>query len=100
MLILDEPTSSLDLRHEMELFELVSGLAKDGLAALLVSHHLNGAARFADRLVLMSAGRVAADGPPADVLTPERLSAVFGWPVTVQRMSDGAVQLYPERRDR
>ncbi len=100
VLVLDEPTSSLDLRHEMELFELVSGLAKDGLAALLVSHHLNAAARFADRLVLMSAGRVAADGPPAEVLTAERLSAVFGWPVTVQRMPDGAVQLYPERRDR
>ncbi len=100
VLILDEPTSSLDLRHEMELFELVSGLAKDGLAALLVSHHLNAAARFADRLVLMSGGRVAADGSPAVVLTAERLSAVFGWPVTVQRMSDGAVQLYPERRDR
>ena len=100
VLILDEPTASLDLRHEMELFELVSGLAKEGIAALLVSHHLNAAARFADRLVLMSAGRLAAEGSPAEVLTAERLSEVFEWPVAVQQMSDGAVQLYPQRRDR
>ncbi|HEY2804973.1 MAG TPA: ABC transporter ATP-binding protein [Gemmatimonadales bacterium] len=98
VLVLDEPTASLDVRHEMELFELVQGLTREGMAALVVSHHLNAAARFADRLVLMSAGRVAADGPAEQVLTAQRLSLVFGWPVSVQRMADGAVQLYPERK--
>ena len=98
-LVLDEPTASLDLRHEMELFELVADLVREeGLAALIVSHHLNVAARFAGRLVLVHGGRVVADDVPERVLEPERLAAVFGWPVAVQRLPDGAVQLYPERR--
>jgi iron complex transport system ATP-binding protein len=98
-LVLDEPTASLDLRHEMELFELVAALVRErGLAALVVSHHLNVAARFADRLVLVHAGRVVADDVPEKVLEPARLAEVFGWPVAVHRLPDGAVQLYPERR--
>jgi len=98
-LVLDEPTASLDLRHEMELFELVAGLIReDGLAALVVSHHLNLAARFADRLVLMSRGRVVADGPPHRVLVASRLGEVFDWPVSVQRLTDGSVQVVPVRR--
>ncbi len=98
-LVLDEPTASLDLSHEMQLFELVVDLVRrDGLAALIVSHHINVAARFADRLVLLAAGRVVADGPSQDVLEPQRLAAVFGWPVAVHRLADGSVQLYPERQ--
>ena len=99
VLVLDEPTASLDVRHEMELFELVADLVRrDGLAALVISHHINVAARFADRLVLLAAGRLVADDVPARVLEPERLRAVFGWPVSVHRLADGAVQIYPERR--
>jgi iron complex transport system ATP-binding protein len=98
-LVLDEPTASLDLRHEMELFELVAALVREqGLAALVVSHHLNVAARFADRLVLVHGGRVVADDTPERVFEPARLAAVFGWPVAVHRLPDGSVQLYPERR--
>jgi iron complex transport system ATP-binding protein len=98
-LVLDEPTTSLDLRHEMELFELVADLVRrDGLAALVVSHHLNAAARFADRLVLLAAGRVVADGRAAAVLEPGRLSRVLGWPVALHHLPDGAVQVHPERR--
>jgi iron complex transport system ATP-binding protein len=83
----------------MELFELVAGLVRGrGLAALIVSHHLNVAARFADRLVLVHRGRVVADDVPEQVLEPARLAEVFGWPVAVHRLPDGAVQLYPERR--
>lgn len=98
-LALDEPTSSLDLRHEMELFELVAALVRqDGLAALVVSHHLNAAARFCDRLVLFDGGRIVASGAPAAILTPDRLSAVFGWPVSIQRLPDGTPQLFAERQ--
>ncbi len=98
-LVLDEPTASLDLSHEMQLFELVADLVRrDGLAALIVSHHINVAARFADRLVLVAGGRVVADGPSETVLEPQRLAAVFGWPVAVHRLADGSVQLYPERQ--
>jgi iron complex transport system ATP-binding protein len=94
VLVLDEPTSSLDLRHEMQLFEIVEGL---GITALIVSHHVNTAARFASRMVLMSAGRIVADDKPADVLTADRLSSVFAWPVAVHRLPDGSTQLYPQR---
>jgi iron complex transport system ATP-binding protein len=98
-LVMDEPTAALDVRHEMELFELVSGLVRnDGLAALVVSHHLNLAARFATRLVLLAAGRIVADGAPARVLAGETATAVFGWPIAVQSLPDGTPQLYPLRR--
>ena len=98
-LVLDEPTASLDLRHEMELLELVRGLVRErGLAALIVSHHLNAAARFADRLVLLSRGRLVAADVPERVLIPASLSDVFGWPVGVHRLPDGVLQIHPERR--
>ena len=98
-LVLDEPTASLDLGHEMQLFELVLDLVRrDGLAALVVSHHINLAARFADRLVLVAGGRLVADGPSESVLEPRRLAEVFGWPVAVHRLADGSLQLYPERQ--
>lgn len=83
----------------MQLFELIADLVRrDGLAALVVSHHINVAARFADRLVLLAQGRVVADGAGEAVLEPERLRAVFGWPIAVHRLADGSLQLYPERQ--
>lgn len=97
-LVLDEPTTSLDVRHEMELFELVRGLADQGLAALIITHGLNLAARFADRILLMSEGKSAALGTPEDVLAAPILSRVFEWPVTVSATPDGAPQVIPLRR--
>lgn len=83
-LVLDEPTSNLDLGHEMQLFELVADLAhQDGLAALVVTHHLNLAARYADRVVVLHRGRVAAAGAAAQVIRRDVLEPVFGWPVDV-----------------
>jgi ABC-type cobalamin/Fe3+-siderophores transport system ATPase subunit len=96
-LILDEPTASLDVRHEMELFELIRQLVADGLAGLVITHHLNLAARFADRIVLLSDGQVVATGRPATVLTKERLTTVFGWPVAVTTWCDGSPQVVPLR---
>lgn len=96
-LVLDEPSASLDVRHAMELFELVAELAAAGLAALLVTHELNLAARFADRILLLDAGRAAALGTPHDVLTTARLSAVFRWPVAITHLADGAPQVMPLR---
>ena len=98
LLVLDEPTASLDIGHEMELFELVAGLVKEGLAALVVTHHLNLAARYAGRMLLLDGGRVAAAGTPAQVMRPELLSAVFRWPVAVVTL-EGAPHVVPERRD-
>lgn len=98
LLVLDEPTASLDLGHEMELFELVGALVREGLSALVVTHHLNLAARYADRMLLIDGGRVAAAGSPAEVLRPELLSSVFRWPVEVVTLGD-APHVVPERRD-
>lgn len=84
-LVLDEPTSSLDIRHEMGILELLRGSAECGITVLLVTHHLDLAARYADRILLLDAGRVAAEGTPEEVLTPETVRAVYGWPVAVER---------------
>jgi iron complex transport system ATP-binding protein len=79
VIILDEPTAHLDLRHQDVVLKLVRRLAKeDGLAVLITLHDLNLVARFCDRVVLLSDGGVRKQGRPADVLTPEELAAVYG----------------------
>ncbi|MBA4156195.1 MAG: ABC transporter ATP-binding protein [Gemmatimonadetes bacterium] len=82
-LALDEPTTALDIRHEMAIFELLRDFGRGGVTVLIVTHNLNLAARYADRLILMDAGRVVADGTPADVLTRQRVEQVYGWPVRI-----------------
>ena len=89
-LVLDEPTASLDLRHEMAIAELLRSLASAGVTVLLVTHNLSLAARYADRVVLLDEGRLVADGPTAAVLTADRLEGVFGWPVELVRTAAGA----------
>ena len=97
LLVLDEPTASLDLRHEMELFELVRALVDgQGLAALMITHHVNLAARFADRVLLLAEGRPAGAGSPADVLTRETAERVFAWPVSIAPF-EGRPQMIPLR---
>lgn len=96
-LVLDEPTASLDIRHEMELFELVAQLVSGGLAGLVITHHLNLAARFAHRMLLLEQGSVVAAGTPAEVLKPDTLSRVFQWPVSVTPWADGSPQVIPLR---
>ena len=97
-LVLDEPTASLDVRHEMEVFELTSQLVRDrGLCGVVVTHHINLAARFVDRLVLMDRGAIRADGRPADVLSPALLEEVFEWPVAVQQWRESP-QFVPLRK--
>ena len=82
-IVLDEPTTFLDVSHEMELFELLESLASEGRAVLVVSHQLNLVARFAHQLVLLHRGRVVATGTPADVLRSEVLEPVYDWPLAV-----------------
>ncbi|MFI9470228.1 ABC transporter ATP-binding protein [Streptomyces sp. NPDC052492] len=79
VLLLDEPTTYLDLRYQVELLDLVRELADDqGIAVGVVLHDLDQAAAVADRVVLLADGRVVAEGAPEDVLTPERLTEVYG----------------------
>jgi len=99
ILVLDEPTASLDLKHEMELFELMRTLVDQrGLAALVITHHVNLAARFADRVLLLSQGAPAAAGVVGDVLTRATVERVFGWPVSIQSFDDRP-QMIPLRRE-
>lgn len=98
LLVLDEPAVSLDLKHEMGLFELVRSLVdKQGLGVLMITHDLNLAARFADSLLLLSDGRPVASGPPVDVLTQEIVETVFSWPVAMQTIDDRP-QMIPLRQ--
>ncbi|HVZ50014.1 MAG TPA: ABC transporter ATP-binding protein [Gemmatimonadaceae bacterium] len=98
-LVLDEPNSFLDIAHEMALFELLDAIARDGTSVLLISHQLNLVARFAERVVLVSAGRVVADGSPADVMEGDLMEHVYAWPVVVSRdPAVGAPVLVPLRK--
>jgi len=84
VLLLDEPTAFLDLRHQVEVYGLVRRLAAErGLAALAVSHDINLAALYCDRIAALSSGRIEAVGAPAEVLTAERLSRIYGVRVAV-----------------
>lgn len=82
-LVLDEPTSSLDIRHQMAILELLRRAADHGMAVLLVTHSLDLAAQFSDRMLLLDRGTVAAEGPPDAVLQEEVLTEVYGWPLAV-----------------
>ncbi len=97
-LVLDEPTAALDVRHEMEMLELIRTLVNGGLAGLVITHHLNLAARFADRMLLLNEGRLVAQGSPREVLREETLSRVFAWPVAVTTWCDGSPQVVPLRQ--
>jgi ABC-type cobalamin/Fe3+-siderophores transport system ATPase subunit len=98
-LVLDEPTTFLDVAHEMAIFELLSSLARSGLAVLLVSHQLNLVARFADTIVLLDEGKVATSGAPAEVMNAKRLESIYRWPVVITRdPAIGAPALVPLRR--
>lgn len=100
LLVLDEPGISLDLRHEMTLFELIRTLVDDkGLGVLMITHDLNLAARFADSLMLLSEGKAVASGAPADVLTRESIERVFSWPVALQTV-DGRPHMVPLRQSK
>jgi ABC-type cobalamin/Fe3+-siderophores transport system ATPase subunit len=83
-LALDEPTASLDIHHEMAILELLRALATDdGVTILVITHNINLAARYAHRILLLDAGRAAAAGAPAQVLTRAIVERVYAWPVAI-----------------
>jgi len=85
LLLLDEPTGSLDLRHQEIVMSILRGLAAHGVAIVAVLHDVNLAARFADRIMILNNGSVEAIGTPNEVLRPEVLRSVYGLDVTVIR---------------
>jgi iron complex transport system ATP-binding protein len=86
LLVLDEPTAHLDLRHQVECVDLLRRVNRErGTTVLLVSHDLNLAGELCDRLLLLAGGRIARLGTPDDVLDQALLTAVYGCAVTVDR---------------
>ena len=87
LLVLDEPTVHLDLRHQVGTMELLVDLnERDGTTVVAVLHDLGLAALFFPRLVLLDAGRIVADGSPAEVLTPDRIRETFGVDPAIVRL--------------
>ncbi|MCC7370966.1 MAG: ABC transporter ATP-binding protein [Chloroflexi bacterium] len=98
VLLLDEPTSSLDLQRQLELLQLVRSLAAERQMTVLIAlHDLNLAARFVDRLVILHGGRTYADGAPEDVLTEMMLWQVYGIEARVELDRDGLPRITPLR---
>jgi len=85
ILLLDEPTANLDLAHQALMFRLVRERCSRGSLAVVITHDLNLAAAFADEILMLKDGRVAAHGPPSDVLTVENIRVVFGVDVIVDK---------------
>ena len=94
-MLLDEPGTHLDLRHQVDLGNLLRSFARNrNLGVLMASHELNLAGQLADRLILLSQGAVVADGPPEQVLKPDLLSSVYELPMR-QISQDGQVYVMP-----
>lgn len=94
LLLLDEPTSHLDLHYQVEVLRLARRAAAEGVAVLAVLHDLNLAARACDRILLLSDGRLLADGPPAEVLNEQQLRLAYRSEVRVH-MVDGLPTVLP-----
>jgi iron complex transport system ATP-binding protein len=96
LLLMDEPTSNLDLQHQLEVLEFMRQVtAERRMMTLIAVHDLNLAARYADRLIVLTGGGVYAAGAPAEVLTPAMLREVYGVHATVAPGPDGHPQVTP-----
>lgn len=95
-MLLDEPSTFLDLRYQVELLTLLRQLAREhSIGVLMASHDLNLAAAYADRMVLMSAGRIAASGAPAEVMREDLIAQVYGVAMERIERKNGAPVLLP-----
>jgi iron complex transport system ATP-binding protein len=98
VLLLDEPTAHLDLGHESRFMELLQQfVTEESLTVIYIMHHLSTAARYVDRMVLMSDGEILAEGPAREVLVPELLERAFGWPVDVVDLGPLGLHAVPAR---
>ncbi|WP_413247680.1 ABC transporter ATP-binding protein [Rhodococcus sp. Z13] len=94
VLLLDEPTSALDIGHQQQVLELVDSMrAESDLTVIAAMHDLTSASQYGERLVLLAGGRVVADGAPTDVLTTERVAAVYGARVEILDRPSGRAVL-------
>lgn len=96
LLLLDEPTSSLDMRHQIDLVETARLRAGNGTAVIAVLHDLNLAMRFADRIVLLHQGKLAIDGISTEAITTETIRRIFDVDVTIDYTNSGVPFLLPQ----
>jgi iron complex transport system ATP-binding protein len=83
VMLLDEPTAAMDIKHQEQVLQLVRSYAATGCAVVVIVHNLDLAAAYADRIALLSQGTIVADGAPEEVLTAERVSEVYDYPVHI-----------------
>lgn len=96
LLLLDEPTVHLDIGHEVRFFERIQKLVRqERITAVSVTHNLHLASRYAEMVVLLADGGVAAVGPAREVIRPEPVARAFGWPVEVVELGRLGVQVVP-----
>ncbi|MGE3150085.1 MAG: ABC transporter ATP-binding protein [Pseudorhodoplanes sp.] len=93
ILLADEPTMSLDARHQLMVMQLLRDAARAGNAVLAVVHDLALAARFADRVAVMAQKRIVVDAPPAQALSAERIAEVFGVEAAIADVGDGPIPI-------
>jgi len=96
ILLLDEPTSHLDINYQIEILDLIKTLSKE-LAVIAVFHDLNLAARYCDELILLDKGKIFASGKPEEVITPKNIESVYGIEVIVKQDS-GRLIIHPQKK--
>ncbi len=99
VLLLDEPTTALDLGHQQEVLELLDELRRGGERTIVTTmHDLNMAGQYPDRLVMLAEGRIVAEGPARQVITVDRIGAHYAAAVHVHVTDSGSVVVLPDRR--
>lgn len=98
-LFLDEPTASLDIRHQIQVMKTARSMARGGAGVLVVLHDLNLAAAFADSICLMRDGEVSCSGAVSEVFTAETLSEVYATPISVEKTGGGPLMILPDYRN-
>jgi iron complex transport system ATP-binding protein len=98
ILVMDEPMSGLDYGYQIRLIDHLNRLAEDGRSVLMSTHHPEHALWAATRVALLLGGRIDADGPPAEVLTPEAIRRLYRVGVMAVHSATGQTAFFPERR--
>lgn len=100
VVILDEPTAALDIRHQEIALDILRAEARAGRLVVVVLHDVEAAAAYADRVIVLERGAVRADGVPRDVLTSGLLSEVYAYPVVVRHHTSSVTSIAPDRAHR
>lgn len=95
ILLLDEPVSNLDIRYQIEILNLIKNLSRNGITVVCVMHDLNLAAMFCDTLLLLSNGKILANGMPEEVLTTENIKMAYGIEMNVRKEKTNFINVIP-----